>query len=194
MQLNFPSNKPSQPSPIGAHPGRLVRIIDLGTQTSNYQENVIIARKLSLAWELYTDPRMEDGRPFMVSERYTRSLNAKASLYKLLSTWLGQEFQDAIKSGGYNFTKLLGRPCLVTVNHQQGKTGNTFAKVASVSPLPKGLKADDQVNPSLLFDLDEKPYNKEVLDQLPRWTQEEIGKSPEFQATLSHPGDEEIPF
>lgn len=183
MEIQFKSNT-STPAPEGAHPGRLVRIVDLGSQVTPFLHEdgtPVVSRKLSISWELYCD-RMADGRPFMVSERYTRSLNEKSGLYKLLAQWLGKEWDDALKAGGFNFAGLLGRPCLVTVNHRQSKQGKTFAKLGAVTVLPKGLKPEDQVNPSLLFDLD-KPA-KLVLDQLPQWMQEEVGKSPEWKTFI----------
>ena len=198
MQLPFNTHT-STPAPEGAHPGRLVRIVDLGTQVNNAflhdDGTPTVSRKLQFSWELYCD-RMPDGRPFMVSEKYTRSLNEKAGLYKLLAGWLGKEWDEALAKGGFNFASLLGRACLVTVNHRQSKQGRTFAKLGAVTVLPKGLKPDEQVNPSLLFDLD-KP-DKTVLDQLPGWVQEEVGKSPEWKHFVgvapSADDDNGVPF
>jgi hypothetical protein len=173
-------------------------VIDLGTQVSTFQDKEIVARKLNLAWELYCD-RMEDGRPFMVSERYTMSLHEKSSLHKMLSAWLGKEFQDAAASGVFNFNRLLGRPCLVTVVHMVSRTGNPFAKIRGVTVLPRGLQPDEQVNPSVLFDL--SGPDMKVFDSLPIWQREEIAKSPEWQAKYpgqrredSHEDDSGIPF
>lgn len=196
MKVPFSTSKPSTPAPEGAHPARLVRIVDLGTQVSHFQDKEIIARKLSLAWELYTDPKMEDGRPFMVSERYTMSLNEKATLHKMLAGWLGKEFQDAAKAGCFDFSKLLGRPCLVTVNHGTSKTGSTFAKIGGVTVLPKALASvmEPQVNPSLLFDL--SAFDQAIYDSLPPWQREEIAKSPEYAAATgkSTQIDDSVPF
>lgn len=197
MQIPFSSNKPSTPAPEGAHPARLVRVVDLGTQISTFQDKEISARKLSLAWELYGE-KMEDGRPFMVSERYTMSLNEKSSLHKLLASWLGKEFDKASQAGTFDFSSLLGRACLVTVNHKVSKTGSVFAKLAGVTQLPKGLMAETQCNPSVMFDLS-KP-DMDIYAGLPRWQQEEIAKSPEFhsfRAPTFGPDDDtnvDIPF
>lgn len=194
MQLPF-SQSTTTPAPEGAHPGRLVRIVDVGSQVTPFfheDGSPVVSRKLSISWELYCD-RMTDGRPYMVSEKYTRSLNEKSGLYKLCKQWLGKEWDEALLAGGFNFSSLLGRACLVTVNHQTSKQGKTFAKLGAVTVLPKGLKADDQVNPSLLFDLD-KP-DRAVLELLPKWQQEEIGKSPEWKAFVGvAPADDSIPF
>lgn len=194
--MKLPFSKPSTPAPEGAHPARLVRLIDVGTQASPFTHDdgsPVVNRKLNLAWELYCD-RMPDGRPFMVSAKYTRSLNEKGNLFKMLQSWLGKEWDDAIRSGGFDFSSLLGRPCLVTVNHGTSKTGSVFAKLGAVTVLPKGLKPDEQVNPNVLFDLDKPDWA--VLETLPQWQQEEIGKSPEFMAFKAHPGDEDqdVPF
>lgn len=190
MQILF-NNRTSTPAPEGAHPARLVRIVDLGTQTTTFQEKEIVARKMLVSWELYCD-RMEDGRPFMVSERYTMSLHEKAGLHKMLAGWLGKEFQEAAEKGVFNFSKLLGRACLVTVAHKVGRTGNPFSKVAGVTVLPRGLNPDEQVNPSLMFDL--SAPDMKVYDALPIWQREEISKSPEWVSKHQHPSDEDVPF
>jgi hypothetical protein len=201
MQLPFSTNKPSTPAPEGAHPARLVRILDLGTHVTPFVHedgSPVVSRKLSIAWELYTDPRMDDGRPFMVSERYTRSLNSKAILYQLLSGWLGKEFDKAREDGTFNLESLLGRPCLVSVNHKTSKKGQVFASIGSVTVIPKALVSsiDAQVNPSVMFDLDK--FDKAIYDNLPGWQREEIAKSPEYaeiHARAHNPeGDPDIPF
>lgn len=183
MKLPFNTNKPSTPAPEGAHPARLVRILDLGSQVTPFKHedgSPVISRKLSIAWELYTDPRMEDGRPFMVSEKYTRSLDEKSNLFKMLNSWLGGEFADAMTSGTFDLASILGRPCMVSVNHHVSAKGTTFAKVGSIMVLPKALakSIDTQVNPNVMFDLD--AFDKAVYDSLPNWQREEIAKSPEF--------------
>ena len=200
MKLPFSTSKPSTPAPQGAHPARLVRILDLGSQVTPFKHedgSPVISRKLSIAWELYTDPRMEDGRPYMVSEKYTRSLNEKSSLFKTLNSWLGGEFADAMTSGTFDLASILGRPCMVSVNHHTSAKGTTFAKVGSIMVLPKALakSIDPQVNPNVMFDLD--AFDKAVYDSLPNWQREEIAKSPEyFRATGGNPEDvhEEPPF
>lgn len=199
MQLPFSTSKPSVPAPEGAHPARLVRILDLGTQVTPFvheDKSPVVQRKLSIAWELYTDPRMEDGRPFMVSERFTRSLDPKSNLYGMLSGWLGKEFDKAREDGTFNLSSLLGRPCLVSVNHKTSKKGVTFASVGGITVLPKALVSsiDTQINPNVMFDLG--AFDKSVFEALPRWQQEEIAKSPEYAELNQHPGDEgrDLPF
>ena len=196
MKLPFSTSKPSTPAPQGAHPARLVRIVDCGSALTPFTHedgSPVIQRKVSIAWELYTDPRMEDGRPFMVSAKYTRSLNEKSGLYKLLNGWLGSEFGDSVATGSFDLKSILGRPCLVQINHGTSKKGSTFAQVGGVMVLPKALAKvmEEQVNPNLMFDLD--AFDKAAYDALPPWQREDISKTPEYLAAIGN-ADEDIAF
>src|SRR5688572_17810697 len=84
------------PPPPGTHPAICYRFIDLGTQTSSFPGNngqPKQTRKVMISWEI-TDPelRMEDGKPFSISSRYTWSMHEKATLRKTLESWRGAPF------------------------------------------------------------------------------------------------------
>ena len=73
------------PVPEGTFPATCYRFIDLGTQAGEYMGASKIARKVMLSWEI-TDPetRMEDGKPFTISSRFTWSMHEKSTLRKTL--------------------------------------------------------------------------------------------------------------
>jgi hypothetical protein len=64
------------------------------------------------------------------------------------------------------------------------KDGKNYANIGSVSPMPtikgKMLEADPSTNHLINFSLD--PYDKDVFDMVPKWVQEIIKKSPEWEA------------
>lgn len=67
------------PCPAGSYLARCVRLIDLGTQTTDYQGETKTARKVLLAFEILDDEtRRDDGQPFVLSKRYTASLHEKS--------------------------------------------------------------------------------------------------------------------
>ena len=49
------------PAPVGNHPARCIGIIDLGTQTGEWQGKPLVRRQCVLQWELPNE-QMEDGR------------------------------------------------------------------------------------------------------------------------------------
>jgi hypothetical protein len=167
--------------PAGVHVARCYRLIDLGTQTSNWQGQTKRQPKVSLAWELLGDDRMADGRPFTITRRLTASLGEKATLRSLLQSWRGRAFTpEELK--GFNLPSIVGAYCLANLVHES-KDGNTFANLASLMPLPKGMPKPDPVNPTLVFDLAEP--DDDVWEQLSPRMQEIILESPEGRAWMN---------
>ncbi len=142
-------------TPVGAQVARCYRVIDLGTQTTEWQGQTKKAHKVMLSWELLGDERMSDGRPFSISKRYTVSTHEKSSLRKDLEAWRGKAFTPDEESR-FSIASVLGAYCLLNVTHNTGGDGNVYANVASLMPVPKGLPKPAAVNPNQLFDLDDR--------------------------------------
>lgn len=150
-----------KPVPAGNHVGRCYRVIDLGTQRSEWQGKVRHARKVMISWELFgeeedgTPLTMEDGSPLSISSRYTLSLNENATLRHMLEGWRGRAFTDD-ELAGFDLSKLLGIYGLINVTHT-AKDGKTYSNVAAVSPLPKALRDHKPVpvNENQFFDVTE---------------------------------------
>lgn len=199
--------------PVGNHPARCVRIIDIGTQRGEYKGTATMKKQVIVAWELPEELVSEGdhaGKPFMVSRFYTQSLSEKANLRHDLENWAGrpmtkEELADFIPN------KLLGKACLVTVS----LSDKDKAKVTNVSQLPKIKGADGvsrpiivskQVHPSLYFSLDPDEFSQDVFNSLTEGYKKMIMASPEYQAILNGPSpdsstfdevrgpDEDIPF
>ena len=81
------------PVPAGSHLAVCYRIIDLGTQKVVFQNENKFLRKVMVSWEL-PDEKMDDGRPFVISKRYTWSMHEKATLRKHLEAWRGKGFSE----------------------------------------------------------------------------------------------------
>jgi hypothetical protein len=160
-------------APTGTHVARCFRLIDLGTQHSEYQGMPTTRNQVLVSWELPSE-LMEDGKPFAVSSFYTNSLNEKATMRHHLEAWRGKAFsEDEEKS--FDLMNVLGKPCMVTVVlNEKGK-----AKVSAISGLPKGLQCPPQINPSSSFWLDE--WNDELFEKIPKGIQDIIKKSDEFK-------------
>jgi hypothetical protein len=122
--------------PPGNHPARLVAIIDLGSQADNFNPGKF-KRQCFLVWELIgvTMTGMKDVN-HLIGERYTTSLNEKAKLRGMVKTWRGKDLKDDEK---FDLTVMLGKPCLVTVAEVEGKDDKTYANLAGVSSVPKGM-------------------------------------------------------
>lgn len=169
-----------KPVEAGNYAATCIRVIDLGTQTTNYQGEEKSARKIRLFWEI-PDVTVEwegQQRPAMISSTYTASLHEKASLRKVLESWRGRAFTpDELK--GFDTKNVLGAPCLLNVVHTE-KDGKTYANVATVSPLIKGMAKPPMTGPLVNFDLDD--FDPETLEGLHDNVKEKIKGSPEYRA------------
>ena len=105
-------------APVGSHLARLYRIIDLGTQTTEYMGQTKMLRKVKFFWELHGDDlKTDDGKPLIQTRNYTLSLGDKASLRKDLESWRGKSFtEDELR--GFDITNLLDKWCMVTIQHR----------------------------------------------------------------------------
>ena len=163
-------------APIGTHVARCVRMIDIGTQKSEYQGQTNIRRQVVIGWELPNE-LMPDGdykgKPFTVSRFYTASLNEKANLRRDLETWRGRAFTEQ-ELAGFDSKTILGKPCMLSIIHnEKGK-----ARVSGVMALPKGMEVPPQVNDTLYFSLEE--FSKAVFDSLTDGFKRLIQASPEY--------------
>lgn len=175
-----------KPIDAGNYAATCIRVIDLGTQTHNYQGEEKSARKVRIFWEVPEVTVEWEGveRPATISATYTASLHEKANLRKVLESWRGRSFTaDELK--GFDTKNVLGAACLLNVVHTE-KDGRTYANVAGVTPLIKGMQKPEVVGPIINFDLDD--FDAETLEGFHDKLKEQIKASPEYRA-LTTGGD-----
>lgn len=164
--------------PVGTHVARCVKIIDIGTQKSEYQGKANIRRQCVIGWELPNELMSEGdyaGKPFVVSKFYTASLGEKANLRKDLANWRGRDFTEA-ELGGFDAKNILGKSCMLALTtNDKGKT-----RVTGVMALPKGTEVPPQASPTVYFSLDE--FDQATFDKLSDGYKKLIQASPEYRA------------
>ena len=174
------SGKDFELAPAGVHPARCYRVIDLGTQTTEWQGEKKSAHKVMLTWELLGDDRMSDGRPFSISKRFTLSTHEKGVLRPFLESWRGRPFsQDEINR--FDITTVVGASCLLNITHDAGKDGQVYANIASCMPLPKGMAKPEPYNEKQIFNLDEP--DMEMFGTFGKKLQTTIQSAKEWQKT-----------
>lgn len=191
--------------PEGLYNARCYRLIDLGTQTSEWKGKIKELKKIMISWELLDDPKMEDGRPFSVHKNYTASLGEKANLRADLEAWRNKKFTDA-ELEEFDLNTILGAYCQIQVVHSEdGK----FANVQSIVTF-KGTEKPEPVNENVAFDIDEPDMKvfealsdnmKAKIQQAPEWSQkaEPTKKPTKDDVVIEDIGDEpvnldDIPF
>lgn len=200
--------------PSGMHLARCYRIVDLGTQKSEYMGQVKYLHKIMLGWEIHgTDDNgkllnMMDGRPFAIFKNYTLSWSEKANLRLDLQSWRGKAFtQEEMRK--FDLKNILGAWCMLNVIERAGQNGNTYANVDGVTPVPSIIKQSglpQAVNKNELFNLQDPDMAlfeafsdnlKTKITSSPEWEKLQ-GKTPE--APKAHQGspevgvDDDIPF
>ena len=149
--------------PTGAHLARCYRIVDLGTQKSEYMGEVKHLHKIMLGWEVHgVDDNgkpitTKDGRPFAMFKNYTLSWSEKANLRLDLQSWRGKAF-DQEEMRKFDLKTVLGAWCMLNVIERPGTNGNIYANVNGVTPVPAIIKQSGlpkAVNPDEIFNLQE---------------------------------------
>lgn len=176
----------------GSYSAVCTRIIDLGTQTKRYKEDVKQVHQVLIAWEL--EAKMKDGRPFLASSRFTASIHKKATLGKFLEGWRGKAFTDEERNG-FDLKTILGAPCLLTLV-QNGE----YVNVTNASKLPASMARIEPVAPLVLFDLSK--FDKAIYESFSDGLKATIAKSPEYDKATGGEGfgspppanDDDIPF
>lgn len=146
--------------------------------------------KIIFLWELPDERITVDGedKPRAISETYTLSLNEKANMRKMLASWRGRDF-NAEELKGFSLKKILGAPCLVSTTIMQNKQGRDFAKVASVTRLPKGMEVPKEAeNPLVMFDIRNDQCPLTAMSALPEWIQKRIMESDEYKERTAGAG------
>ena len=88
------------PVPPGMHLARCYRVVDLGTQKSEYLGQVKNLPKIMIQFEVHSEDDNGNalvtpkGEPMTISKNFTLSLAEKATLRKDLVSWRGREFTN----------------------------------------------------------------------------------------------------
>jgi len=173
--------------PSGMHLARCYRIIDLGTQKSEYMGQPKFLHKIMIGWEIHgTDDngraiKMMDGRPFAIFKNYTLSWSEKANLRLDLQSWRGKPFnQEEMRK--FDLKNVLGAWCMLNIIERQGQNGNTYSNVDGVTPVPAIIKNSglpQAVNKNEIFNLSDP--DMPLFETFSENLKAKITASPEWQ-------------
>ena len=181
------------PVPAGNHIARCVEMIQIGTvieTTGIYAGKE--SHKVRISWE--TPDELHDfgkgPQPFLISKEFTLSMNEKATLRKMLESWRGKPFTEE-EAKAFDITKLIGKPCMLSVIHKTSKGGNVYAEISSVATLPKGFECPAQVNPTRIIQFD--AWDEQVFESLPDFLKAKIRGSKEYASMMNPSRTEAAP-
>lgn len=196
------------PVPPGMHLARCYRIVDLGTQKTEYMGTVKYLPKVMLQFEVHSED--EDGNPLVtnkgepmtISKNYTVSLSEKASLRNDLQTWRGRDF-TADELRGFELEKILGQWAMISVTKTTGNNGKEYTNIANINPVPSNIKKaglPDGYNQAQMFTItnaDMAMYEtfsdglRNKIASSPEWQSRTVMNNDTFQ---DDPLDGDVPF
>ncbi len=191
MPVAKESGKEFTPVPAGSHIGRCFAVISLGTQASPMYPSSF---KVMLMFEVPGETIEINGEPtpMTIQKEYTLSLSSKAHLRNDLQSWRGREF-TAKELEGFEVSKVIGQPCMLSIVHKVSQQKKTYAAIASISGIPKGVQCPPQIHKSIKFEVDDGMH--ETFKSLPEWIQKKIQQCEEWvhPAAAQEPESEREP-
>lgn len=170
----------------GTYAARCYSMIYIGTIKRISMGKEKMEKRIRISWELPTEMREfkkgEGMKPSVISKEYTLSLNEKANLRKILAAWRGQDF-TVEELEGFDITKVLGAPCMLTITHEAKEGGGMYANVTNVGKAMKGLAISALINP--IVELNYDNFDFKVMENLPDFIQEKIKSSKEYQSMIA---------
>jgi len=176
------------PVPEGTHLARCYRIIDMGTQKTEFEGNVKLLPKVMIQFEVHGEDAEGNpiitgkGEPMSISKNYTLSLADKATLRKDLQTWRGKEF-TADELRGFELKNILGAWAMISVVRKAGNNGKEYTNIAGVMSVPSAIKKaglPQHHNDLKLFSIDEP--DMALFGTFSNSIKAKIEASPEWQA------------
>jgi hypothetical protein len=158
--------------PAGNHPAVMVAMVDLGTQTQEYQGKVTRQRRVFCVWELVcerdTNFPVGDQNFLVAIDLNVNISNEKCKLRNWIEARKAKKFPE---NYDYDISQELGQPCLLNVTHN----ANGYAKVGGVSAVPRGMTVPPAKTRPFLWSLDDLPADGSEPD-LPDWLPRLYGK------------------
>lgn len=176
------------PVPPGMHLARCYRVVDLGTQKSEYLGTVKHLRKVMLQFEVHGED--ERGKPIVtaknepmtISKNFTLSLAEKSTLRKDLQTWRGREFTSE-ELRGFELKNVLGAWAMISVIKSTGNNGKEYTNIAAIMQVPPQVKKaglPEAHNKLGIFSIDEP--DMEIFGTFSDGLKAKIQGSPEWQS------------
>lgn len=170
----------------GLHLARCYRVIDLGTQKTNFKGQVKMTRQVMISWEILGSDetgqpiRMKDGRPYMVSRNFTLSWAEASNLRASLQSWRGKPFsQEEMRR--FDLKNILGAWCMLNIIEKTSDDGKTYTRVENITPVPGMIRQaglPQPVNETMMFTLQSPDWK--IFETLSQGIKNKIMASPEY--------------
>jgi len=164
-----------EPLAAGDYLARCVTVAYLGLLKNKLEPTKPAKPKIALEFEIQGE-FMENGLPLKLMAMFTMSLHKQSTLRPFLETWRGLPF-DQSQLATFDVSKVLGVPAKLIITHKAKQSGGVRAVIQTAFRLKPELKEaiKPAISPLLLFDADSP--DPVVLEQLPKFFQEQIAQA-----------------
>jgi hypothetical protein len=180
------TTKKSKPIEPGMYSATCYAAIDRGTHHDERFDKD--KREVTFIFEV-PDERIDiekDGvsksLPRAISKTYTISLHEKSKLRQELQAWRGRPFTGE-ELAGFELKNVVGKPCFL--NLVPSACGQ-YTNIGGINPLPRGMEAPAQENPSVFFSFDECQDDIEPQwpEGMPQWLIDIAKESDEYRSII----------
>lgn len=196
----------------GMHLARCYRIVDMGTQKTEFQGQAKHLQKVMLQFEVHGEDDSgkplvtAKGEPMSISKNFTLSLAEKATMRKDLQAWRGRDFTPE-ELRGFELKNVLGAWAMITASKALGGNGKEYTNIVSINPVPMAIKKagmPEGFNKLAMFVISNP--DMELFETFGNGLKEKITSSPEWRARSPQPApdrpssgfddmeDSDIPF
>ena len=177
----------------GMHLARCYRIVDMGTQKTDFQGQTKHLQKVMLQFEVHGEddngkPLLTaKGEPMSISKNFTLSLAEKATMRKDLQAWRGREFTPE-ELRGFELKNVLGAWAMITASKAVGNNGKEYTNIVSINPVPVAIKKagmPEGFNKLAMFVISNP--DMELFETFGNGLKEKITSSPEWRARSPAP-------
>ena len=190
MSIIVSANEGSSYTPIeeGTYMAVCYGLIDIGDEYSEKFDKC--SPKFMILWELVGAGTITvDGKEINrgVSQKYSKSLNAKSNLRKDLRAWRGREFtEEELKR--FDMINILGAPCQIQIINQNSN-GKVYSNIAAIMNLPKGMPKPMPTQEVVNWDFEDHEIGDDCWQIMPPWVRGIIENSETYQyITTNNPG------
>jgi hypothetical protein len=172
----------------GMHLARCYRIVDMGTQKTEFQGQAKHLQKVMLQFEVHGEddngkPLLTSkGEPMSISKNFTLSLAEKATMRKDLQAWRGRDFTPE-ELRGFELKNVLGAWAMITASKAVGNNGKEYTNIVSINPVPAAIKKagmPEGFNKLAMFVISNP--DMELFETFGNGLKEKITSSPEWRA------------
>ena len=160
-----------KPIPEGQYAAVCDMMVDLGLQSGG---NFGPKHKVYIRFQV-PDERIQyekDGQQFdlpaVTGVQQTLSLSDKSNMKPFLEAWRGKKF-TAEEVREFDITAVAGKPAYINIVHET-KGDKTYANIASIMPVPRGMQAPKVEGEVIIYDDD----NQHNFDKLPQWLRDKV--------------------